>query len=181
MSLILQEVSTEREIEIPEEVRQVYAQWRPSPLFRARRLEKALDTPAQDLLQVRRRQPRRLAQAEHRGRAGLLQQEGRHQAPLDGDRSGPVGLVAGDGLRVLRPGMQGLHGARELRPEALSPRADGGLRRIRHRQPQHRDRFRAAPFWPSIRIRTVRWASPFPRPWKSPPKIPTPSTRWAAC
>jgi len=46
MSLILQEVSTEREIEIPEEVRQVYAQWRPSPLFRARRLEKALDTPA---------------------------------------------------------------------------------------------------------------------------------------
>jgi tryptophan synthase beta chain len=46
MSLILQEVSTEREIEIPEEVRQVYAQWRPSPLFRARRLEKVLDTPA---------------------------------------------------------------------------------------------------------------------------------------
>jgi tryptophan synthase beta chain len=46
MSLILQEVSTDREIEIPEEVRQVYAQWRPSPLFRARRLEKALDTPA---------------------------------------------------------------------------------------------------------------------------------------
>ena len=46
MSLILQEVSVEREIEIPAEVRQVYAQWRPSPLFRARRLEKALDTPA---------------------------------------------------------------------------------------------------------------------------------------
>jgi tryptophan synthase beta chain len=46
MSLILQEVSTEREIEIPEAVRQVYAQWRPSPLFRARRLEKLLDTPA---------------------------------------------------------------------------------------------------------------------------------------
>ena len=46
MSLIMQEVSTEREIEIPEEVRQVYAQWRPSPLYRARRLEKALDTPA---------------------------------------------------------------------------------------------------------------------------------------
>ena len=46
MSLILQEVSTEREVEIPEEVRQIYAQWRPSPLFRARRLEQALDTPA---------------------------------------------------------------------------------------------------------------------------------------
>jgi tryptophan synthase beta chain len=46
MALIMQEVSTEREIEIPGEVRQLYAQWRPSPLFRARRLEKALDTPA---------------------------------------------------------------------------------------------------------------------------------------
>ena len=46
MGLILQEVSTEREIEIPAEVRQIYAQWRPSPLVRARRLEKALDTPA---------------------------------------------------------------------------------------------------------------------------------------
>ena len=46
MSLILQEVSSDREIEIPDEVRQVYAQWRPSPLYRARRLEQALDTPA---------------------------------------------------------------------------------------------------------------------------------------
>ena len=46
MALIMQEVSSEREIEIPEEVRQIYAQWRPSPLIRARHLEKALDTPA---------------------------------------------------------------------------------------------------------------------------------------
>ena len=46
MSLIRQEVATEREIEIPEPVRDVYRQWRPSPLYRARRLEKALDTPA---------------------------------------------------------------------------------------------------------------------------------------
>ncbi len=46
MALIAQEVSTEREIEIPDPVRQIYAQWRPAPLMRARRLEKALDTPA---------------------------------------------------------------------------------------------------------------------------------------
>lgn len=46
MALILQEVSTERTIEIPDEVRSIYRQWRPTPLFRARRLEKALDTPA---------------------------------------------------------------------------------------------------------------------------------------
>ncbi len=46
MSLIAQEVSTEREIEIPDPVREVYRQWRPAPLFRARRLEQALQTPA---------------------------------------------------------------------------------------------------------------------------------------
>lgn len=45
-AVIEQEMSTEREIEIPEPVRDVLRQWRPSPLYRARRLEKALDTPA---------------------------------------------------------------------------------------------------------------------------------------
>ena len=46
MAIIQQEVSAEQYIEIPDPVRQIYLQWRPSPLFRARRLEKALDTPA---------------------------------------------------------------------------------------------------------------------------------------
>ena len=46
MGLIQQEVSTERWIEIPDEVREIYCLYRPTPLFRAHRLEKALDTPA---------------------------------------------------------------------------------------------------------------------------------------
>ena len=46
MDLILQEISTERYIEIPEEVREIYKMYRPTPLIRARRLEKALGTPA---------------------------------------------------------------------------------------------------------------------------------------
>jgi len=46
MGLIQQEVSTERFIEIPEEVREIYKIWRPTPLIRAERLEKALGTPA---------------------------------------------------------------------------------------------------------------------------------------
>ncbi len=45
MGLIAQEVSTERFIEIPEEVRELYKLWRPSPLYRAHGLEKALGTP----------------------------------------------------------------------------------------------------------------------------------------
>jgi len=46
MAIIQQEVSTERWIDIPEPVQDVFRLWRPSPLYRARRLEKALGTPA---------------------------------------------------------------------------------------------------------------------------------------
>jgi tryptophan synthase beta chain len=46
MALIGQEVSAEREIEIPDPVRDAYRLYRPSPLYRAHRLERALDTPA---------------------------------------------------------------------------------------------------------------------------------------
>jgi len=46
MELIKQEVSTERYIEIPEELQDIFKLWRPTVLYRARRLEKALDTPA---------------------------------------------------------------------------------------------------------------------------------------
>ena len=46
MALIQQEVSSERWIEIPEPVREIYRLWRPTPMYRARQLEKALDTPA---------------------------------------------------------------------------------------------------------------------------------------
>jgi tryptophan synthase beta chain len=46
MALILQEVSADPDVEIPDRVRDVYKLWRPTPLYRARRLEKALATPA---------------------------------------------------------------------------------------------------------------------------------------
>ena len=44
--IVRQEVSTEREVEIPEPVREIYRLWRPTPLYRAHRLERALGTPA---------------------------------------------------------------------------------------------------------------------------------------
>ena len=46
MEIIGQEVSGEPEVEIPEAVRDVYRLWRPTPLYRAHRLERDLDTPA---------------------------------------------------------------------------------------------------------------------------------------
>lgn len=45
-TLIEQEMTSERYIDIPDEIREMYKQWRPSPLYRARYLEKVLDTPA---------------------------------------------------------------------------------------------------------------------------------------
>ncbi len=46
MALIQQEVTSEKWIDIPDEVRNIYSMWRPTPLYRAYGLEKALDTPA---------------------------------------------------------------------------------------------------------------------------------------
>ena len=46
MELIKQEVTTEKYVEIPDEVRKIYSMWRPTPLYRAYNLEKFLDTPA---------------------------------------------------------------------------------------------------------------------------------------
>lgn len=46
MDLIMQEVTTDKWVEIPDEVREIYSLWRPTPLYRAYGLEKALDTPA---------------------------------------------------------------------------------------------------------------------------------------
>jgi tryptophan synthase beta chain len=46
MSLIQQEVTTDRYVDIPDEVLEVYKLWRPTPVYRAHRLEKALQTPA---------------------------------------------------------------------------------------------------------------------------------------
>ena len=49
----MQEMSPERDHEIPDQVRDIYKQWRPSPLFRARRLEAALDELAPHRLVAR--------------------------------------------------------------------------------------------------------------------------------
>ena len=118
MELIMQEVSTERYIEIPNALRDVYRQWRPSPLHRARRLEQALDTPARIYYKYEGREPGRQPQAEHRSGPGLLQQEGRRRAADHGNRRRPVGLgpVARRGL--FRPRGRGLHGQDQLRAEA---------------------------------------------------------------
>jgi hypothetical protein len=61
-------------VEIPEPVREIYALYRPTPLYRAEAAGAGAGTPGPHLLQVRGRQPGRQPQAEHRGGPGLLQQ-----------------------------------------------------------------------------------------------------------
>jgi hypothetical protein len=90
----MQEVSTEREIEIPEPVRDIYRLWRP-PRCTARAAGEGARHPGQDLLQVRGREPGGSHKPNTAVAAGLLQQAGGRQAPHHRDRRRPVGHVAG--------------------------------------------------------------------------------------
>ena len=129
MALIEQEVTAERYVDIPGGVLDVYRIWRPSPAGPGAPAGEAARHPGQDLLQVRRRQPGRLAQAEHRGAAGLLQPPGGRHPADHRDRRRPVGHRAGVRHRAVRHGVRGLAGAVVVRPEARPAHDDGDLRR----------------------------------------------------
>ena len=131
MALILQEVSAEPEVEVPEAVREAYKLWRPTPLYRARRLEAELDTPARIYYKYEGVSPAgshkpntAVPQAYENAQAGVAQADHR-------DRRRPVGLVAGLRVPALRPGVRGLHGRLVLRPEALPALDDADLGRDR--------------------------------------------------
>ena len=89
MALIKQEVSTEPEIEIPEEVRDVYKLWRPTPLYRARRLERALDTPAHIYYKYEGVSPAGSHKPNTGGRQAYYNKRGRHPQALR-PRPGPA-------------------------------------------------------------------------------------------
>ena len=93
MGLILQEVSQEPEIEIPEQVRDTYKLWRPTPLHRARRLERELDTPARIYYKYEGTSPAgshkpntAIAQAFENAQAGVSRSWSPRPARASGDR-----------------------------------------------------------------------------------------------
>ena len=129
IELIMQEVSGERYVEIPGPVLDVYKQYRPSPLFRARRWEQKLGTPARIYYKYEGVSPGRLAQDQHRDPAGLLQLPARHTPADDRDRRRPVGHRAVVRLRALRGRVRGVAGRGVVRHEAPAPHPDRGLRR----------------------------------------------------
>ena len=128
--------ATEREIEIPDPVREAYQLYRPRPCIRAHRLEKALDTPAHIYYKYEGVSPAGSHKPNTALAAGLLQQAGGRQAPGDRDRRRPVGERPRLRRRRLRARGQGLHGPGELRPEAVPPDPHGDLRRVGGAEPQ---------------------------------------------
>ena len=131
------------------------------------------------LLQVRGRLAGRLAQAEHRGPAGVRERARPGVKKLvDRDRRRPVGLGARVRVRAVRARVRGLHGRLELRPEALPPLDDGDVGRDRAPLPlgPHEVGPRAG-----RRTRPARSASRSPRRSRSPPATRTRTTRSAPC
>ena len=129
LNLIMQEMSPENRIDIPEEVRDIYTLWRPTPLLRAVRFEKALDTPAHIYYKYEGVSPggshklnTAVPQAYYNKQAGT--QHYRHR-----DRRGAMGFLPGPGLQAFRTRLQGLHGAGQLPPETLPQVDDANLGR----------------------------------------------------
>ena len=120
MDLILQEVSQDSYVEIPEEVREIYKLWRPSPLYRARRLEKLLETPARIYYKYEGVSPAGSHKPNTRGAAGVLQRQGRRQEAHHRDRRRAVGERARVCLPDVRHRMRGVAGCLLLRNEAVS-------------------------------------------------------------
>ena len=160
MALIAQEVSGERHIDIPDDVLDVYRLWRPTPLFRARRLEKDLGTPARIYYKYEGGSPA----GSHKPNTAVPQAyynaaEGVTKLTTE-TGAGQWGSALAFAAALFGLAARGLDGAGVLRPEALPQDADGDLRRdgapepVRphqrgpggagrapglHRQPGHRD------------------------------------------
>ena len=183
MAVIGQEVSTERFIPIPEEVLAVYRLWRPTPLVPGAPARAGVG-PARErahLLQVRRRQSRRVAQAEHRGAAGVLRQAGGREADRHRNGGRAVGQRPGVGRLPVRPGDQGLHGQDLLRAEAVPASADGDLGRAVRRLARAQTPTPAGRSWPRIPTRTAPWGSPSRKLSRTPPRARIRSTPSARC
>ena len=107
MNLVEQEMIPDRWVDIPEEVLGVYKMWRPTPLYRADRLEKVLDAPVKIYFKNEGVSPAGSHKPNTARAPGLLQQGFRGQKPDHRDRGRAVGLGPFLCLLPVRPGLQG--------------------------------------------------------------------------
>ena len=129
MELILQEVSQERYVEIPGGVLDVYRQWRPSPLFRAHRLEEALGTPARIYYKYEGVSPA----GSHKPNTAVPQAYYNKQAGVKKltteTGAGQWGTALALRVRAVRPRVRGVAGRVVVRQQALPPPDDRDVRR----------------------------------------------------
>jgi tryptophan synthase beta chain len=182
MELIKQEVSADPWIEIPDEVRDIYRLWRPTPLYRARRLEQVLDTPAKIYYKYEGVSPA----GSHKPNTAVPQayynkQEGVKRITTE-TGAGQWGSALAFACNVFGMECEDLHGAHLLRAEALSQDDDAtrgapaSMRRPRTAPTAGRQILAQRPG-----LAGQPRASPSPRRWNWPPPATTPSTRSAAC
>ena len=180
MDLILQEVSMDRFIEIPGAVLDVYRQWRPSPLFRAHRLERALDTPARIYYKYEGVSPAgshkpntAVPQAYYNAKAGVRKLTTETGAGQWGSALAFACALFGLECEIWQVGASyDQKPYRRLMMETFGATV--------HRSPS--DLTAAGrKSWPRTRITPARSASPSPRRSRWRPRTPRPGTPWAAC
>ena len=113
---------------MPGEVLDVYRLWRPTPLLRATRLERALDTPARIYFKYEGVSPA----GSHKPNTAVAQAFYNKQAGVGASPRRPApgsGVVALDGVQLLRPRVPGVHGEGLVRAEAVPPDLHGDVRR----------------------------------------------------
>ena len=166
MALIGQEVSAEPWIDVPGEVLDILRLWRPTPLVRAVRLEKALGTPARIYFKDESVSPAGSHKPNTAVPQAFYNATGGHHAADHRDGRRAVGHRAGVRVRAVRPGPEGLHGPRVLRAEALP----AGSRWRRGARAWSRRRS-TSPTTPA------RWAARSPTRCATASGAPTPTTR----
>ena len=180
MELIEQEFSPKPEIDIPGEVMDIYRLWRATPLYRARRLEKALDTPAHIYYKYEGTSPAgshkpntAVPQAYYNKRAGM-----RRLATETGAGQWGSALALACRLFGLECTVYMVRISYDQKPYRRMMMHAWGAEVFPSPSPQTQFGTRSAR--DLARIRPAVSESPSAKPWKTPPRTPIPTTRWAA-
>jgi len=182
MELIRQEVTTDRYIDIPEEVQEVLHLWRPSPLYRAHRLEKFLKTPAKIYYKWEGVSPAgshktntSIPQAYYNMKAGM-----ERIATETGAGQWGSALAFATKLYDLECTIYMVRSSYTQKPYRKSMMHVWGAEWSVSRAPVQRP-IQEGQSWKRTRTPRVLWGSRSPRPLRMRPRMPTPTTRSVRC
>ncbi len=180
-ALLQQEMSRERWIEIPEEIRRVYAIWRPSPLVRATNLERALETPARIYFKDESHSP----PGSHKPNTAVPQA---YYNKIEGIQRLTTETGAGQWGAALAFACKMFDIKCKVFMVKVSYHQKPYRRMMMHiwggevtASPSTETAGRPRPSWPRTPTAPAAWASPSARPSSRPSPTTAPATRWAAC